>query len=192
MPTHELSNVRSVALGLALGLGLVGPCSRHGRVAGVVDIMFYDSWLVDELGSDARALTVNLSPGAAGPFPEGERVDLALTPLGGEIPTAELSALDVDTVDTLVHNKLMLQVRAMQQALPHLAEDGRIVLFSGQLARHPAEGYAAMSAVNTRLRRIMSKSFPVPRDRGRESILAHPPVVVPGAPGAPPAHLPLL
>ena len=107
--------------------------------------------LVDELGSDARARVVDLSPGATGPFDDGERVDLALTPLGGEIPTAELSALDVDTVDTLVHNKFMLQVRALQQALPHLADDGTVVLYSGLASRHPMPGYAALTAVNAGL-----------------------------------------
>ena len=46
--------------------------------------------LVDEPGSDARALVVDLRPGADVPFGDGERVYLALAPLGGDIPTADL------------------------------------------------------------------------------------------------------
>jgi NAD(P)-dependent dehydrogenase (short-subunit alcohol dehydrogenase family) len=102
-----------------------------------------------DLGPSASYLVADVSDGDAldGALAQAGPLDHLVTAAAGGVagPFVELPE---DAVRDLFETKFWGQYRAVRAALPQLAPDGSVLLFSGFLYRKPAAGLSAFAAVN--------------------------------------------
>lgn len=97
---------------------------------------------------EPRQIELGGATGSDNPFDDIDRLDFVLTPVGGPLIPLAFANSDPTAITDAFSAKLMTQIEAVHLALPYLAKDGTIVLFSGMLSRDPVHGLSTMSAVN--------------------------------------------
>ncbi|WP_227270875.1 SDR family oxidoreductase [Roseobacter weihaiensis] len=106
--------------------------------------------LAQDIGTDIQTRSVDLAQNRQGGplFGTGETLDAIFTPLGGAYVSGAFADLEPSDFANAMEGKLLTQVAALQASLPHLAEKGSVLLFSGLFSRKPMDGFSAMTALN--------------------------------------------
>lgn len=147
-----LAGRRGAITGGSGGIGAATARAAAGRGASVVLIGRTETRLKEvaaDLGPAASYLVADVDDGEAlaDALEQAGPLDHLVTAAAGGV-AGPFTEVPEDAVRALFETKFWGQYRALRAALPRLAPDGSVLLFSGFLYRKPAAGLSAFAAVN--------------------------------------------